>query len=262
MKIRLQLPQLARIRLLAFATIAVTAVISFSSLRNLAERAGFGELSWLFPICLDAVAALGMDLWLSNSPARRGARALALSAIALSTAGNIGDWGIRSSVWLAPLWLAPALGAVPPLGLASLLMVLHRHGRGPAGPLGPPNERHDLGATVTESLQTSRGVRDHPAPITNASATGTGMDLQLALSPGVDDSSTGPVPAPQRKPGTTRRGGSSAKTSRPDAELIGLIRDHERDHGPLSRRGAMSQYGIGSTKATELLTAARNGQVQ
>src|SRR6185436_5316696 len=159
------LSQTARIRVLAFVTIAVTAVISFSSLRNLAERAGFHDLAWLFPVCLDAVAALGMDLWLSNSPARRSAAVMALGAIALSTAGNIFDWSIRAKLdHIDPLWLAPALGAIPPIGLASLLLVLHRHSAKPVPPSVPTSMRHEPSGTVTEPIPTSRDLQDQPAP--------------------------------------------------------------------------------------------------
>ncbi len=65
---------------MAVITIVDTGVISFVSTRNLAERFGFGPLLWLYPLCLDAVAAVGMDLWMSDSQAQRLAKWLALSA--------------------------------------------------------------------------------------------------------------------------------------------------------------------------------------
>jgi hypothetical protein len=249
------LSQTVRIRLLAFVTIAVTAVISFSSLRNLADRAGFHNLAWLFPVCLDAVAALGMDLWLSNSPARRGARTLALGAIVLSTAGNVFDWGIRSALWAVPVWLAPVLGAIPPIGLASLLLVLHQHG---GSTRGPSPARHESGATETESLQHSRGFQDHPAPITPEATVPAGVDLQLAPSTPVDGSSTGRSASAK----TTRvpRRSRGAGTRQVDLEMIETIRRMESEGTTFSRRGAMTQFRVGSKKATELLAAARNGQ--
>lgn len=239
--------QHVRIRVLAFTTIAVTAVISFSSLRNLAELAGFGQLGWLFPVCLDAVAALGMDLWLSDSPARRGARTLALAAIAMSTAGNIGDWGIRSKVWSAPIWLAPALGAIPPLGLASLLLVLHRHvGAKP----GPRQVRHADTGPVTEPLRT---IVD-PVP-----------EVQVDLGPVMYPVPSDARPAPRTKPKaprTTRVAGTRSRTGPDDDELIAIIRQLEQDQGQLDRRSTMSRFGVGSNRATRLLAAARNGQGQ
>ena len=69
-----------------------TGIISYVSTRNLAERSGFGPLSWLYPLCLDAVAAVGMDLWMSNSPAERPAAWLSLFAVGLSLAANVADW--------------------------------------------------------------------------------------------------------------------------------------------------------------------------
>lgn len=249
-----------RIRLLAFVTIAVTAVISFSSLRNLADRAGFHDLAWLFPVCLDAVAALGVELWLSNSPARRGAMTLALGAIVLSTAGNIFDWGIRSKLWQPGLWLAPALGAIPPLGLAFLLLVLHRHSRSTPS---PSETRHESGTTETKSLQTSRGVQDHPAPKTNVDPAPADVDLELVSSTGVDELPT-PVRSSRTKrtrvPRRTKVAGSGTGTRVSDPELIETIRQMESAGTRLTRRDAMAEFHIGSKKATELITAARNGQ--
>lgn len=251
--------QVWRIRILASITIAVTAVISFSSLRNLADRAGWGDLSWLFPVCLDAVAALAVELWLSNSPARRGARLLALSAIVLSTVGNVFDWGIRSNLWPVPVWLAPALGAVPPVGLGFLLLVLHVHTRSTPS---PSLARHEPGTTVTKPLRTFRGPEDHSAPIAHEGASATGMDLiadlKLDLSTDVSPAVDNSVPPAQRKIRTASR--SSAK--RTDEELVALIRDHEQKHGPMSRRLIMRTHRVGSEKASELQATARNGQVR
>lgn len=114
-----------RLRIFAALTIASTAVISFVSIQHLADHAGFGKFSWLFPLTLDAVAAFGMDLWVRQSPAWRQARALALVAIMGSLAANITDH------WIATGAVLPAvLGAVPPAFLAALLAVLHKHGSG------------------------------------------------------------------------------------------------------------------------------------
>lgn len=113
---------------MAVITIADAGVISYVSTRNLAERFGFGSLSWLYPLCLDAVAAVGMDLWMSDSRAQRPAKWLALSAVSLSLAANVADWmftGIGAAV----------LGAVPPVMLAALLLTMHRHATS-APPLG------------------------------------------------------------------------------------------------------------------------------
>lgn len=116
-----------RLRVFAAVTIASTAVISFVSIKHLAEHAGFGEFSWLFPLTLDAVAAFGMDLWVRQSPAWRQARALALVAILGSLVANIADHYLTQRSILGAV-----LGAVPPGMLAALLAVLHRHASGTA----------------------------------------------------------------------------------------------------------------------------------
>src|SRR5437870_8642525 len=114
LRFHLRVGQRVRLRIMAFITIVDTGIISYVSTRNLAERWGFGPLSWLYPLCLDAVAAVGMDLWMSNSPAKRPAACLSLFAVGLSLAANIADW-----LYIGPG--AAALGAVPPLMLAALL---------------------------------------------------------------------------------------------------------------------------------------------
>jgi hypothetical protein len=117
--------QQVRLRIMAAATIGCDAVFSYVSTRNLAERFGFGWLSWLFPLCLDATAAVGMELWLSRSPAQRPAKWLAMSAIALSLAANMTDWYLAQNNWGSAV-----LGAVPPAMLAAQLLVLHKHQAG------------------------------------------------------------------------------------------------------------------------------------
>ena len=110
---------------MAAATIGCDATFSYVSTQSLAERFGFGWLSWLFPLCLDATAAVGMELWLSRSPAQRPAKWLALSAIALSLAANMVDWLLAQNSWRSAV-----LGAVPPAMLAAQLLVLHQHESG------------------------------------------------------------------------------------------------------------------------------------
>ena len=128
--------------------------------------------------------------------------------------------------------------------------------------LGPSPARHEPGTTVTEPLQTFRGVQDHPAPMTPESASATGVDLiadlELDLSTDASPTVNNSVPPARRKIRTTSR--SSAK--RTDEELIALIRDHEQKHGPMSRRLIMRTHHVGSEKASELQATARNGQVR
>lgn len=100
----------------------VAAVWSFDTLNNLAMFLGFGHLSWMFPLCIDAVAAFGMDYWMTHSPAWRAGRAMALSAIAVSIAGNVSDWLLRDVNPLAALF-----GIIPPTALAAVLGIAHRN---------------------------------------------------------------------------------------------------------------------------------------
>lgn len=148
-----------RVRIFAALTIASAAVISFESLKHLAEYAGFGHFSFLFPLTLDAVAALGMDLWVTRSPAWKQARALALAAIGGSLVGNIADH------WISQGTVLPAvLGAVPPGMLAALLAVLHKHASGTATHRsGPDPAVRDAIWSALAQGPTYRTVRTGPA---------------------------------------------------------------------------------------------------
>jgi hypothetical protein len=122
---RLPALSVARLRIFAGLTIAAAAAISFESIRHLAVIGGFGTLSILFPLTLDAVAAYGMDLWVRRSPAARQAKWLALAAIFGSLIANVVDhWLTQRAV------LGAVLGAVPPGMLAALLAVAHKHASG------------------------------------------------------------------------------------------------------------------------------------
>jgi hypothetical protein len=112
-------------RLLAVVVVVVAAVWSWDALTNLAQFLGFGHLSWMFPLCIDAVAAIGMDYWMTRSPAWRAGRAMALTAICVSLLGNVVDWVLRD---VHPL--APWFGAIPPAALAWVLAIMHRNARG------------------------------------------------------------------------------------------------------------------------------------
>jgi hypothetical protein len=153
--------RLLRLRALALLTVAGTAWISFSSSQDLAVRAGFGLRSWAFPICLDAVAAFAVDVWMRRSPAQRPAATLALTAIGLSLASNVADHYITAGTVLAAL-----LGGIPPAMLAWLLLVLHKHGQ--------PDKS---GPVVTEPLPDTRD----PAPVSRP----TTVPIELSTGPSV-----------------------------------------------------------------------------
>jgi hypothetical protein len=127
-----------RLRGLALITVAGTAWISFSSSQDLAVRAGFGIRAWAFPVCLDAVAAFAVDVWMRRSPAQRSAGTLALTVIGLSLASNVADHYLTAGTILAAL-----LGGIPPAVLAWLLLVLHRHAApGKAAPVPRGTQDH------------------------------------------------------------------------------------------------------------------------
>jgi hypothetical protein len=116
-----------RLRTLGAITIGVTATISFTSIKHLAEHNGFSWMSWLFPIGIDAVAAVSMDIWMSRSKAWQWACSLATLMVLASLAANAWDhWSSQKS------YIAAAMGASMPVALALLLIVFHKHADLPA----------------------------------------------------------------------------------------------------------------------------------
>lgn len=222
-------------RLRAFAAITITsaAIISFQSVRHLAEMAGFGWLAWLFPLTLDAVAAFGMDVWIRRSRAWREAAALAMVAISGSLVANVVDhWLTQQSV------LAAVLGAVPPAMLAALLFVLHRHGRPEAqaravyldypAPIGPVPER----VTPAPSLVLTD---PKPAPVRDR------VTIPLARSNGTrKPAKTGTKPVPK-----------SVET------LAQEVRDRIAGGDEMTKRRVAAEYQIGSDKAGRVLRLAK-----
>lgn len=251
----------ARPRVFAALIIVAAAVISFESLKHLAEYAGFGRLSWLFPVTLDAVAAFGMDLWITRSPAWKKARALALAAILGSLAGNIADH------WISQGTILPAvLGAVPPGALAWLLAVLHSHGAGTAAHRsGPDTTIRDL---VWRSLPQADRYR-----IGGPSEAVRTFQADLVPMPSVPETST-PLPVRRtmadvpevRKPrlvrpvSTTPRTGRSAGPA--DDVIVKAIREARTPDGSWpSKRDVMAEHAVGSGRALRLLTLAKETEV-
>jgi hypothetical protein len=125
------------------------AVLSFNSSRDLADACGFHDwLSWVWPVCLDAVAYTATRIWLSRTTddnTRRYARGLALIGISLSLMANGLDLFL-SVEKLAPVWgVVLLVGAIPPAMLAAVIhMLVMRRGltahraRKPATPKATP----------------------------------------------------------------------------------------------------------------------------
>lgn len=99
------------------------AVLSFASLQALAERAGYTTaLAALLPLAIDAQAVVATRAWLAAStpaPARRYARRLALTAVALSVVGNAGEHAMAAAGVVTPWWVVVLIASVPPIALAA-----------------------------------------------------------------------------------------------------------------------------------------------
>lgn len=105
---------------------------SFAGLRGLAEVTGWGGMSPLFALCIDAYALTAIRVWMAGSPRSQRARSFAkwnaIGAIVLSLAGNA-TWHLINVDLLPITWhVVMAVGAVPPiiLGLVTHLAVLRQ----------------------------------------------------------------------------------------------------------------------------------------
>ena len=110
--------------LLGVGVVALAAaVLSFSSLQALAVRAGYSPaLAALLPLSIDAQAVVATRAWLARSTGERArtyARALALSAVALSVSGNAGEHAMAAAHAATPWQVVVAIASVPPVALAA-----------------------------------------------------------------------------------------------------------------------------------------------
>jgi hypothetical protein len=258
----------SRLRLFATLPVASAAVISFESVRHLAEIAGFGNLAWLFPLTLDAAVAFGTDLWIrrERSAAMNQARALALVGIVLSLAANVADhWISTRSV------LAAVLGAIPPAILAAMLSVLHRHalGESKAGPPMVPEsavpERTELGprngADRGRFGRARSGWSDYAEPIGPTPEPADRSEITRLVS------------SPDRPARTApKRTAAAARTIRPrtagnttsspvpqDSQIVEWIRSESKS-GPVTKRSVITRWSVGSGRALRLIKEATDGQ--
>jgi hypothetical protein len=259
-----------RLRIFAALTIGAAAAISFDSIRHLAVVAGFGPLSILFPLTLDAVAAYGMDLWVRRSPAAKQAKWLALSAIAMSTVANVIDhWLTQRAI------LGAVLGAVPPGMLAALLTVAHRHSAGTADRTADQAFDYAARDQVWRSLPQavrSRGPRpsfyvvpdrvlslDRSAPL-EGPAVGplvrrSGQDEKPLRTVDPDQARVVPI-SPRKRTSAVRVAGTNRATTvvRGDEEIVSWIRSQAE---PPTKRTVMSTHGVGSGRAIKLINRAK-----
>src|SRR3954452_25258092 len=101
------------------------AMLSFAALRDLAELCGFARvLAWLLPVVIDAGAAAGSLVWLSEhtgTHARVFARRLALGLLALSVAANALGHGLAAYALAPPWWVVVALSGIAPGVLGAMV---------------------------------------------------------------------------------------------------------------------------------------------
>lgn len=134
------------------------AVLSFASLQALAERAGYAPgLAALLPLAIDAQAVVATRAWLSTGTpavARRYARRLAWTAVALSVVGNAGEHAMAAAHVVAPWWVVVLIASVPPIALAA---TAHLGALLATGSSSPTTE-------ATRPPAESAGLPQQPAP--------------------------------------------------------------------------------------------------
>ena len=134
-----------RARLVLFGLLGVVAtaaaVLSFAALRDLAKVCGFApSLAWLLPVVVDAGAAAGSLVWLGGAaagPARRFARALALTLLGLSVAANALGHGLVAFALAPAWWVVVIVSAVAPAVLGAVVHLAVLVGR-PTPAAEPP----------------------------------------------------------------------------------------------------------------------------
>ncbi|HEY2101451.1 MAG TPA: DUF2637 domain-containing protein [Pseudonocardia sp.] len=278
-----------RLRIGALIVVACAAAISFMSSRDLAVMAHFGWLSWLFPVCLDAVAAVALDIWIRRTAAQRIAGWLGMTAITLSTASNAADHYLSTGMVLAAV-----LGVVPPAMLAWLLLVLHKHATPvpvthpvsvPGGLVHAPGP--DPAAVPVPVPQDQIIAEYQPVPVPRemvpemrysvpASAPITPVPVtreDRPVPPETDAEKTMTMPIIGRKvgePGETRtkvqpavRKASASATAKPRLVSVPVGHSNEELAAKLAETGAvpprreiMRQFGIGTGRATTIARRA------
>jgi hypothetical protein len=209
---------------------AVAAIWSFFTLTNLAAYLGFGSLSWMFPLCIDALAALGMDYWMTRAPAWKAGRALALSAIAVSLVANPVDWLLREA---SPL--AAAFGIIPPAALAAVLGIMHSNAAKSAALVSWLAAERDWREDQDRQRERDREARQSRQQDRQARRV-TEPQTVTKLSP---------APEPRQLPASDRE------------RLAKLQRIAERTGRPPTKREAMEILGVGSNKALNLTRTVR-----
>lgn len=153
----------------AAVLLAAAAVLSFTTLADLAERAGYADWRrWLFPIVIDAAFLVAARFWLARGLVASAARMgfwLALAMLLLSILGNaLEHWLDTGGV------LSPALSTIPPtiLGAVGVLVDLAMRGEvtsqpaEPAEPVTPPATAPVAFTVTTRTASRPATVLDLP----------------------------------------------------------------------------------------------------
>jgi hypothetical protein len=222
-------------RLLGIIISAVAAFWSFDTLTNLAQHVGFGSLSWMLPVCIDAVAAYGMDLWMTRAPAWRIGRALALVAIVVSLAGNVADWIIREADIVAVV-----LGAIPPLAFAAVLGTMHANAARSVALVAwfeAEQKWHDEQRALRDAQQALKDARRKPA---------------RAQAERVEPSH---IESGRAEP---RQLASVPKPPSDEDARVALLLAQARETGKVpTKRAIMAELGVGSGPALKLARVVR-----
>lgn len=209
------------------------AVLSFAALDELGRLCGFGGLSPLLPVTLDAGAAAGSVAWLSRDtgPARSFGRALALVLLAGSVAGNALSHALSAYGTRPPWPVVVLVSAVAPAVLGAVVHLAQLAGT--AGRTGRPE------LAVEPLSEVPAGVR---YPTDEASEAAEPADAERWPDPdGLDEHGL-----------SLRWADAPSVADEPDraAELIAAGAGRRR----LARELAVSEY-----EARRLLAARRNG---
>lgn len=114
-------------RVILFGLLAVVAaaaaVLSFAALRDLGLACGFGQLSALVPVVIDAGACAGSVSWLTSPPgaAQVFGRRLALVLLGSSVVGNGIAHLLEAEGWAVAWWLVVAVAALAPCVLGAVV---------------------------------------------------------------------------------------------------------------------------------------------
>jgi len=201
--------------LLGVGVVALAAaVLSFSSLQQLAVRAGYSPtLAALLPLAIDAQAVVATRSWLAaHTPprARRYARALALAAVAGSVAGNAGQHAMAAAGVETPWWVVVAIASVPPVALAMVahlaaLLATHR----PA----PRQAEH-------EAAEMEPSTEQPPATRADAHAADPLTERASARADGAQPSAQQGAQAPRATRSRARSAGRAPKGSQERARAL------------------------------------------